>query len=338
MAQLLDKYGRVARDLRVSLTDRCNLRCTYCMPAEGLEWLPTEDTLTTSEVVRLLRIAVDDLGITKVRFTGGEPLLRRDLAEIIASAASLRTDEGVPPDIALTTNGLGLDRKLPLLIEAGLQRVNISLDTMDREHYARLTRRDRYEDVRRSIDAVDNAGLRPLKINAVIMQDVNEDAILPLAEFCLGRGYQLRFIEQMPLGPKHTWDRNKMVTQEAILAVLRTRYTLTPDTDGDTTAPATLWHIAGDSVQPGGSIGIIASVTAPFCAGCDRTRITSDGQVRNCLFANSERDLRSIMRDGGSDADIIEAWTAEHLVKAQAHGINDEGFVQPERTMSAIGG
>ena len=338
MAQLLDKYGRVARDLRVSLTDRCNLRCTYCMPAEGLEWLPTEDTLTTSEVVRLLRIAVDDLGITKVRFTGGEPLLRRDLAEIIASAASLRTDEGVPPDIALTTNGLGLDRKLPLLIEAGLQRVNISLDTMDREHYARLTRRDRYEDVRRSIDAVDNAGLRPLKINAVIMQDVIEDAILPLAEFCLGRGYQLRFIEQMPLGPKHTWDRDKMVTQESILAELRPRYTLTPDTDGDTTAPATLWHVAGDSVQPGGSIGIIASVTAPFCAGCDRTRITSDGQVRNCLFANSERDLRSIMRDGGSDADIIEAWTAEHLVKAQAHGINDEGFVQPERTMSAIGG
>ena len=338
MAQLLDKYGRVARDLRVSLTDRCNLRCTYCMPAEGLEWLPTEDTLTTSEVVRLLRIAVDDLGITKVRFTGGEPLLRRDLAEIIASAASLRTDEGVPPDIALTTNGLGLDRKLPLLIEAGLQRVNISLDTMDREHYARLTRRDRYEDVRRSIDAVDNAGLRPLKINAVIMQDVNEDAILPLAEFCLGRGYQLRFIEQMPLGPKHTWARDKMVTQESILAELRPRYTLTPDTDGDTTAPATLWHVAGDSVQPGGSIGIIASVTAPFCAGCDRTRITSDGQVRNCLFANSERDLRSIMRDGGSDADIIEAWTAEHLVKAQAHGINDEGFVQPERTMSAIGG
>lgn len=335
---MIDSYGRVARDLRVSLTDRCNLRCTYCMPAEGLEWLPQEETLTLEEIQRLLRIAVEDLGITKLRFTGGEPLMRRDLEQIIAYASSLKTAAGTSPDIALTTNGLGLDKRLPKLIEAGLQRVNISLDTMDPAAYAKLTRRDRFKDVLKSIAALDKAGLHPIKVNAVVMRGINEDAVLPLADFCLRNGYQLRFIEQMPLGPKHTWNRVQMVTQEEILSVLSTRYTLIDEERADKAAPAELWRIVADETQPGGNIGVIASVTNPFCAACDRTRITSDGQVRSCLFSQRETDLRSIMRSGGSDEEIVKAWAAEHAVKPKAHGIDSEGFHQPERTMSAIGG
>lgn len=338
MALLKDSHGRVARDLRVSLTDRCNLRCTYCMPAEGLDWLPTSETLTLEETTRLLRIAVEHLGVTKLRFTGGEPLLRRDLEQIIAAASRLRTADGQPPNIALTTNGLGLDKRLPALMEAGLQRVNISLDTLDRDAYARLTRRDRLPDVLRSIAALERAGLKPIKVNAVVMRGVNEDAILPLADFCLRSGYQLRFIEQMPLGPKHTWDRNQMVTQEEILRVLRARYRLEAQLEEDSSAPAKLWDVAADEHQRGGSIGVIASVTNPFCATCDRTRITSDGMVRSCLFSQRETDLRSIMRSGGNDQEIIDAWTKEHLIKPRAHGIDSADFHQPERTMSAIGG
>lgn len=335
---LLDSHGRVARDLRVSLTDRCNLRCTYCMPAEGLDWLPNEATLTLEEIQRLLRIAVEDLGVTKLRFTGGEPLLRKDLEQIIGYSSGLRTAEGTEVDIALTTNGLGLDKRLEALQAAGLRRVNISLDTMDPAAYARLTRRDRFTDVMKSIAAVDEAGLKPLKINAVVMRGVNEDAVLPLADFCLTKGYELRFIEQMPLGPKHTWDRRQMVTQEEILAALSSKYDLSAVVEPDSSAPAKLWNIAPDDTQPGGRIGVIASVTAPFCAACDRTRITSDGQVRSCLFSQKETDLRTIMRSGGTDADIAAAWAGEHARKPAAHGIDDVDFKQPDRTMSAIGG
>ncbi|WRS30099.1 GTP 3',8-cyclase MoaA [Actinomycetaceae bacterium MB13-C1-2] len=338
MAHLVDSFGRVARDLRISLTDKCNLRCTYCMPSSGLDWLPTEETLTDEEVVRLMRIAVQRFGIRKLRFTGGEPLMRKGLEEIVKAASSLRTEEGLPPDLALTTNGLGLDKRLQRLIDAGLNRVNVSLDTMDPVGYAKLTRRDRLDDVMRSIRAVDEAGLRPLKINSVIMRETNEDAVLPLADFCLSNGYQLRFIEQMPLGPKHTWDRRQMVTQQEILDTLGTRYKLSPEGDPDMSAPATLWDIEPDDTQPGGQIGIIASVTDPFCATCDRTRITSDGQIRSCLFSLEETDLRSIMRKGGTDEELMEAWLFEQHRKPLAHGINEQGFEQPDRTMSEIGG
>ncbi len=338
MTGLIDEYGRQATDLRVSLTDRCNLRCTYCMPADGLEWIPTEDTLTDEEVIRLLRIAVDHLGVTKFRFTGGEPLLRKSLEQLISAASSLRTLDGGVPDTALTTNGLGLDRRLPGLIDAGLQRVNISLDSLDRQTYARLTRRDRLADVLRSIEAVDASGLRPVKINSLVMRGQNEEDILRLADFCLVRGYQLRFIEHMPLGPQHTWDRNQMVTAAVILDRLRSRYTLSTVPNQDSSAPAKLWQVAPDDSQPGGAIGVIASVTAPFCANCDRTRITSDGQVRSCLFSQRETDLRAILRGGGSDQDVADAWRGEHRIKPRAHGINTEGFIQPARTMSAIGG
>lgn len=337
MAELIDTFGRIARDMRVSLTDRCNLRCSYCMPAEGLGWLPTEEVLTDAEVGRILQIAVERLGVTKLRFTGGEPLLRPGLARIIEYAGTLRTPAGERPELALTTNALGLDKRLPSLLEAGLDRVNISLDSLDRERYARLARRDRLPDVLKSIQAVDDAGLRPVKINAVIMPGQNEQDILPLAQFCLSRGYQLRFIEQMPLGPQGAWEREGMVTEEGILAVLATAYELKPNPVPRGAAPAQVWQVfsGGEHV---GELGVIASVTKPFCGDCDRTRITADGQVRACLFSQREADLRTLMRSGATDDDLIAAWAGEHWLKPRAHGISDPKFVQPSRTMSAIGG
>ncbi|CAL8977153.1 GTP 3',8-cyclase 2 [Tessaracoccus sp. O5.2] len=334
---LLDGYGRVARDLRVSLTDRCNLRCTYCMPADGLAWLPTEQTLTDAEVARVIAVAVERLGVTRIRFTGGEPLLRPGLERIVAAAADLRGPDG-RPELALTTNGLGLDKRIESLAAAGLDRVNISLDSLDPVRYARLARRDRLHDVLTSIDAVDRVGLRPLKVNAVIMRGENEPDIVPLAEFCLARGHQLRFIEQMPLGPHGEWDRSQMVTAAEILGALGERFALTPLDEPRGAAPAELWAVAADAAQPGGRIGVIASVTNPFCGACDRTRVTADGQVRTCLFSRTETDLRGILRSGGSDDDLVAAWTGAHARKAKAHGIDEPGFVQPQRTMSAIGG
>lgn len=336
---LLDRYGRQARDLRVSLTDRCNLRCTYCMPAEGLEWMPAEQTLSDEETVRLIRLGVEKLGIRQVRFTGGEPLLRRSLEDIIAETIRLRTDEGQAPSTALTTNGLGLDKRLDGLVAAGLDRVNISLDTLDPQLYARLTRRDRLADVLVSIDAALAAGLTPLKINAVIMPGVNESAILPLARYCLQRGAQLRFIEQMPLGPKEKWDRSKMVTADDILARLGEEFVLRPARQPRGSAPAALWETSSrDGSLPAGRIGVIASVTRPFCGNCDRTRLTTDGAVRNCLFGNSETSLRDLLRAGATDEELAAAWAGEMWAKLPGHGVNDEGFLQPDRPMSAIGG
>lgn len=340
---LLDRYGRQARDLRVSLTDRCNLRCTYCMPAEGLEWMPTEQTLSDDETIRLIRIAVTHLGIRQVRFTGGEPLLRKSLEKIIAATTQLRTDEKLPPATALTTNGLGLPRRLDGLIESGLDRVNISLDTIDPELYARLTRRDRLGDVFAAIEAATAAHregrLGTVKVNAVVMPGVNEEDIVPLARYCLERGAQLRFIEQMPLGPREEWERSRMVTAEDILARLGEEFELTPVQKPRGSAPAALWTAqARDGLIQVGRIGVIASVTRPFCGNCDRTRLTADGAVRNCLFGNSETSLRDLLRSGASDAELAAAWAGEMWKKLPGHGVDDEGFLQPDRPMSAIGG
>lgn len=335
--QLGDGFGRVATDLRVSLTDRCNLRCSYCMPAEGLAWLPTGETLADDEVNRLIRIAVERLGVTRLRFTGGEPLLRPGLEGIIRASAGLNGCNG-RPEMALTTNGLGLDKRIDALAAAGLDRVNISLDSLDPERYARLTRRDRLADVLTSLEAVERVGLSPVKINAVVMRGQNEADVVPLAEFCLARGYELRFIEQMPLGPKHEWVRSDMVRAEEILAALEARFTLTALDEPRGAAPAEIWRVEPDGTQPGGRLGVIASVTNPFCPACDRTRLTADGQVRTCLFSRTETDLRGIIRAGGTDDDVVAAWTGAHALKPRAHGINDADFVQPERTMSAIGG
>lgn len=344
---LLDRFGRQARDLRVSLTDKCNLRCTYCMPAEGFEWLPKEQTLSDAEVIRLITLGVEKLGIRQVRFTGGEPLLRRGLADIIAATKRLTTDEGTAPSTALTTNGLGLDKKARTLADAGLDRINVSLDTIDAERYRSLTRRDRLAGVMASLDAAAAAGLYPIKVNAVVMPGVNEDDIVPLAQFCLDRGLQLRFIEQMPLGPREQWNIDEMVTADDILARLREHLHLSPAVAPRGSAPAALWDVAapagaatgaagaGETI---GQIGIIASVTRPFCADCDRTRLTADGMVRNCLFGNSETNLRDLLRAGASDAEIAAAWAGEMWRKKPGHGIDDEGFLQPDRPMAAIGG
>lgn len=334
---LRDAYGRVARDLRVSLTDRCNLRCSYCMPADGLAWLPGRTILSDDEIVRLVRVAVELLGVDTIRFTGGEPLLRPGLAPIIAAVRTLETHAGGPPGVALTTNGIGLDDRVEELRAAGLQRVNISLDSLDRERYAALARRDRLPDVLAGLAAAEAAGLRPVKVNTVVMRGVNEDDVLPLAEFCLEHGYELRFIEQMPLGPRHGWDRSAMVPAEEVLAQLQRHYRLAP-LPGRGAAPSEDWQVLDADGLPRGRIGVIASVTRPFCGACDRTRLTADGQVRNCLFSRTETDLRTPLREGASDLELAGLWQGAHLAKARGHGIDDPGFVPPERTMSSIGG
>ena len=336
-SELTDAFGRTARDLRVSLTDRCNLRCSYCMPPEGLPWLPTEEVLTDAEVGQVLRVAVEMLGVRRIRFTGGEPLLRPGLVGIVAHAATLRGEAG-RPELALTTNGLGLDKKIGALADAGLDRLNVSLDSLDAGRYAQLTLRDRLPDVLTGLAAVDRRGIGPVKINAVIRRGVNEEDIVPLAEFCLARGYQLRFIEQMPLGPAHEWARSALVTADEILGALQQRFTLSAAEEPRGAAPAQLWRVEPEGSIPGGVVGVIASVTRPFCGDCDRTRITADGQVRSCLFSRRETDLRAVLRGGGSDDDLAEAWVGAHRVKPRAHGIDEDGFLPPIRTMSAIGG
>jgi GTP 3',8-cyclase len=328
---LADSHGRVATDLRVSVTDRCNLRCAYCMPAEGLDWLPKPELLTDDEMVRLIQIGVERLGITEIRFTGGEPLLRRGLAGIVARAAALRPR----PEISLTTNGIGLDRLAGPLHAAGLDRVNVSLDTLRPETFATLARRDRLADVLAGLTAAAATGLAPVKVNSVLMRGINDDEAVPLTRFCLERGYQLRFIEQMPLDAQHGWRREGMVTADEILADLSAEFWLTPDDpDARGSAPAEAFLVDGGPAR----IGVIGSVTRPFCGSCDRVRLTADGQVRNCLFARTESDLRGPMRDGASDADLAELWRRAVASKLPGHGINDPGFLQPARPMSAIGG
>jgi cyclic pyranopterin phosphate synthase len=327
---LVDRFGRIATDLRVSLTDRCNLRCTYCMPAEGLDWLPKPDLLSDDELTRLIGIAVTLLGVTDIRFTGGEPLLRPGLDGVIAATAALDPR----PRISMTTNGLTLAKRAAGLVAAGLDRVNVSLDTLDPARFHRLTRRNRLADVFAGLAAARDAGLAPVKVNTVLMRGVNEDEAVPLLRHCLEHGYQLRFIEQMPLDPQHGWNRDDMVTAEEILASLSTGFTLTPEPGERGGAPAERWLVDGGPAV----VGVIASVTRPFCAACDRTRLTADGQVRNCLFSRSETDLRALLRGGASDEDIAHAWRGNSWAKAAGHGINSAGFSQPDRPMSAIGG
>ncbi|MDX6744402.1 GTP 3',8-cyclase MoaA [Actinocorallia sp. A-T 12471] len=330
---LLDGHGRRATDLRVSLTDRCNLRCSYCMPPEGLDWLPKPELLTDDEVVRLVTIGVERLGITEVRLTGGEPLLRRGIVDIVARIGALAPR----PEISLTTNGIGLAKVAAPLHAAGLARVNVSLDTLDREVFRRLAHRDRLPDVLAGMAAAASAGLAPVKVNAVLLRGVNEDAAVPLLRYCLQHGYELRFIEQMPLDAQHGWQRSTMVTAEEIHALLAAEFTLTPLPSADRgSAPAERFTAEGGGLR--GRVGVIASVTRPFCGACDRVRLTADGQIRNCLFAREESDLRAALRGGASDAEIAERWAAAVRGKKAGHGIDDPTFLQPDRPMSAIGG
>ncbi len=326
--RLLDRFGRIGRDLRVSVTDRCNLRCTYCMPAEGLDWLPKPEMLSDDEVVRLVRVMVG-LGITSVRLTGGEPLLRRSLVDVVRGIAALEPR----PRIAMTTNGIGLDRLADPLAQAGLDRVNVSLDTVDPGHFSRLTRRDRFSDVVAGLKAAADAGLTPVKVNAVAMRGVNDTDVADLLQWCLDRGYDLRFIEQMPLDAQHAWDRSTMVPQAEILQRLGERFRLTPVAERGS-APAELFLVDGGPE----TVGVIASVSAPFCSACDRVRLTADGQLRNCLFSQSEVDLRGPMREGADDDELAALVVGEMWAKKPGHGIDRPDFHQPDRPMSAIGG
>ena len=328
---LVDRFGRVHRDLRISLTDRCSLRCTYCMPADGVPWIAKDNILTTDELVEVAAVAAS-LGITEARLTGGEPLLRRDVVDVVRRIVDLGLE------VSLTTNGLALDKLAVPLREAGLTRLNISIDTLQRERFAALTRRDRLDDVLRGIDAAFAVGFDPIKLNAVPMRDVNDDEFVDLLAFAIDKGAHLRFIEQMPLDAGHTWDRVRMVTGQEIHDKLSAVYELTPVGERGS-SPAELFAVDGGPA----TVGIIASVTQPFCGACDRVRLTADGQIRNCLFAREESDLLPVLRDPSLDGAGRQRRIAEILVhsiagKLAGHGIDEPGFLQPQRPMSAIGG
>ena len=329
---LVDTHGRVHRDMRISLTDRCSLRCTYCMPEQGNEWLARTSILTLDEIERIALVGAA-AGITTFRLTGGEPLLRADIVDVVRRLGAIEGPGG-PNEIAMTTNGIRLPEFLPALIDAGLKRLNISIDTIRRDRFHELTRRDRLDDVLEGIAAAQASGLRPLKLNAVAMRGVNDDEIVELTEFAIAHDAQLRLIEQMPLDAGHTWDRTSMVTREEILDALAERWTLVP-IPGRGGAPAERWALDGGPH----TVGVIASVTAPFCGDCDRLRLTADGQIRNCLFSTTEYDLLPILRaDDSSDVALDEMLRSSVLGKLPGHAINDPSFLQPLRGMNAIGG
>ena len=331
--RLVDTFGRGHRDLRVSLTDRCSLRCTYCMPADFADWIPSAELLTTDELMTVLEVAIDE-GIDEVRLTGGEPLLRPDAVDVVRRINALPR----PPRVSITTNGLRLAAQAGALRDAGLERVNISLDTLDRERFKKMTHRDRLDDVLAGLAAAKAAGLAPVKVNAVLMPGVNDDEAVPMLRRALDEGWRLRFIEQMPLDAGGLWNRASMISAEQILENLSTAFDLTP-VPVRGSAPAEEFFVNGGPE----TVGIIASVTRPFCGNCDRKRLTADGQLRNCLFARDETDLRAILRDPDLDHSQVLEGIRERLhlsvaAKLPGHGINDPAFIQPPRPMSAIGG
>jgi GTP 3',8-cyclase len=335
---LVDAFGRVARDLRISLTDKCSLRCTYCMPAEGLPWLRKAELLTDDEIVRLAETFVG-LGVKSIRLTGGEPLLHPTLPAVISRLVALRPR----PELSLTTNGIGLVRMARQLVDAGLDRANVSIDTLDQERFRELTRRDRLPDVLAGVAAAAAAGLHPIKVNAVLMRGSNLDEAPALLGWALRHGYEMRFIEHMPLDAQHAWSRDAMVTADEMLALFG-EYTLRPIGHGsDGSAPAEEFEVldgpgAAEWATRPGRLGVIASVTRPFCRDCDRLRLTADGQLRTCLFAQSETDLRGPLRADASHTELTGLIRTAVAGKQAGHGINAADFVQPARPMSAIGG
>lgn len=333
---LLDTFGRRARDMRVSLTDFCNLRCSYCMPEEGVEFMSRDAAMTAEEIIRFVRIGVEKFGVDQVRFTGGEPLTRKDITDILAGVAALEPR----PNIALTTNAIGLDKRAAKLRDAGLDRINVSLDTVDPETFATITRRPFLDRVLEGIKGAQAAGMDPVKINAVLLPGVNDHQAPELLAWCLERGLKLRFIEQMPLDAGHSWERGTMITAADIFALLESDFVLTPDSAPRNGAPAEKFLVASrnDPKTIIGDVGIIASVTRPFCADCTRTRLTAEGRVRTCLFSHTEVDLLTAMRDGADDDAIANLWKGAHWKKLAGHGMDSESFEQPQRPMSAIGG
>lgn len=324
---LVDPFGRVIRDLRISVTDRCNFRCTYCMPAEGLEWLPRSEVLSFEEIHRVSRIFVERFGVEGIRLTGGEPTVRANLPRLISQLSGL----GV--DLAMTTNGATLRNSAEELRSAGLRRINISLDTLHADRFEQMTRRNELENVLAGIDAAVAAGFSPVKINAVIERGVNDDEIVDLARFGRERGVEVRFIEFMPLDATGHWANDQVVGQDEIVERIAEVFPL-EQMPARGAAPADRWRY----LDGAGTVGVIPSVTKPFCGDCDRVRLTAEGQFRTCLFATDEFDLREIMRSGGDDDALAERIIAAVGTKWAGHQINRVEFIRPNRSMSQIGG
>lgn len=333
MTVLIDKFGRIHRDMRISLTDRCNLRCQYCMPADFKQWQPSKDQLTTPELMFIVKVAISQ-GITSVRLTGGEPLLRPDIVEIVAQINSLNN----APSISLTTNGINLAHYAKDLEEAGLSRLNISLDTLNHETFKKLTNRNKLNEVLKGVEAAKSTNMRPIKINSVLLRGINDHEAVDLLNWSIQNRLELRFIEQMPLDAGETWDRQNMITADEIYSELSKAFTLSPiQLRGS--KPAEEFSVNGSNSK----VGIIASVTRPFCGACDRLRLTADGQLRSCLFSRIETNLRIIVRDPelsdkAKSERVAKLFSMNVESKLAGHEINNQNFVAPERPMSAIGG
>ena len=323
---LVDGYGRVHTDLRISVTDRCNFRCTYCMPEDGLTWLPREELLSFEELERLAALMVGRHGIRAIRLTGGEPTVRAHLPLLVRKLAAL------PVDLSLTTNGATLQAVAGELADAGLRRVNVSLDTLRPDRFVELTRRDQLADVLAGIDAALAAGLAPVKVNVVVIAGVNDDEIVELARYGRDRGVTVRFIEFMPLDADDAWRGDLVVSQADILGRLAAEWPLEPVARGS--EPAERYRY----LDGRGEVGVIPSVTQPFCDRCDRLRLTADGQLRSCLFSLEDHDLRGVLRAGGSDDELSAVVEACVGGKWAGHAINQVQFVRPRRSMSQIGG
>lgn len=328
--QLIDTFGRIHTNLRISVTDRCNIRCFYCMPAENVQFMDRRDLLTFEEIERFVRISVP-LGLTKIRLTGGEPLVRRDLHLLVQMLSAIPQIQ----DIGLTTNGILLAEQAQDLWNAGLRRINVSLDALDPVKFKEITRRDGYEKVLEGIEAAQRVGFDPVKINAVSIRGMTEDEIVPLANFARRAGVEIRFIEFMPLDADNAWEREKVLFAHEIIEKLsREIGPLVPCPDQDPHAPATEFQFE-DGI---GRIGLIASVSQPFCMSCDRFRITADGKLRNCLFSLEETDVRGMLRSGVADSEIAAAIRASIAAKKEGHEINTARYIQPDRPMYSIGG
>jgi cyclic pyranopterin phosphate synthase len=330
---LVDSFGRVVRDLRISVTDRCNFRCTYCMPAEGMTWLDRSEVLTYEEIERVARICVEKFGVDSLRLTGGEPTVRAHLPQLISKLAALRLPDGTKPDIALTTNGATLRNIAVELRDAGLDRINVSLDSLKPERFFAMTRRDELHNVLAGIAEAQVAGFSPMKVNAVVERGANDDEILDLVRYGRDNNVEVRFIEFMPLDATNEWERNKVVSQDEIVATIAAEFPLEL-MPARGAAPADRWRFLDGK----GTVGVIPSVTHPFCGDCDRVRLTSDGQFRTCLFATDESDIRALLRNGGTDAEIAELIQVAVGAKWAGHQINQVNFIRPNRSMSQIGG
>jgi len=335
---LVDPFGRIVRDLRISVTDRCNFRCTYCMPEEGLQWLPRSEVLTFEEIERIARICVERFGFDGVRLTGGEPTMRAGLPTLIGKLVALRRADGRPLDVAMTTNGATLRKSAGALRAAGLNRINISLDSLDRERFAEMTRRDELDNVLAGITAAKAAGFDPVKINTVVERGVNDGEIVDLARFGREQGVEVRFIEFMPLDASDSWQRRDVVGQDEIVATIDAVWPLEP-VPARGAAPADRWRYRdGGGLGAGATVGVIPTVTKPFCGDCDRVRLTADGQFRTCLFATDEFDLRAALRSGETDDELATRIEAAVATKWAGHQINQVTFSRPSRSMSQIGG